>query len=254
MSNNICLFQFGDGKMVKNLFSMIKDVIDDIMIIVTKNEIKIINMNKEEDILVDITLEVVNLEEFNVEKDKIMFCVDSHVLYKVLNFCENKKPVLFYIKENDFENGMVKFLHVKIDENLSCIKTIENEVEIHCEKLDYDVECKVETKVFLKKLRNVLLNADTLNLCYRNSLLTMINDNEFVKINNKIENDVILCKNNDNYEEKFLSKNIKTLLKVVSFSESLVLCLLEKSPLLVEIDLFDIGSLCLYFKTIMQSE
>ena len=249
MSKLITSFQFANGKLLKNLINMVKDVVNDIQFLVVNSRIQILNMNPSEDVLIDVIIQPSKLESFELNREKIIFCIDSSILYKILNYCENKKPVLFYINEDDFYEGIVNFVNIKIDGNVSKIKTIENQMEIDCEKLDYDIELQVKTKVFLKNIRMMVNNAESIKLDFNKKQLKMQNSNESVDIENVVENEIVLLKNNDCYVEEFLSKNMKILLKLCFFSEYLVLCFLKNSPLLIEINLFDFGNISLYFKS-----
>ena len=249
MSKMITSFQFANGKMLKNLINLVKDVVNDIQFLVVKSRIQILNMNQNEDVLLDVVIKPSKIEAFELNREKILFCVDSTLLYKILNYCENKKPVLFFINEDDFYEGIVNFVNIKIDGNVSKLKTIENQMEIECEKLNYDIELQVKTKVFLKNLRMMVNNAETINLDFKKKQFVLKNNNESVNIENVIENEIVLLKNIDVYNEDFLSKNLKILLKLSSFSNELVLCFLKDSPLLIEINIFDFGNLSLYFKS-----
>ena len=248
--SNICKFQFKDGKAVKQLFSMLKDVLDDVMFCITSNKIQVMNMNGDEDILIDLTIEVDKLDVFELKKDKILFSVDCNLLYKILNYCESKKPVEFFIKDDHYMDGVVTFLNIKLSNDISnyCLKTVENNVEIVCDKLDYIHECMVDSKLLVKKLRCCLFNADVVEFTYRDNEFFIENTNEYVKIRNKIENKPMLSQNHDEYNEQFLSKNLKIITKMSSFSETIDFCFLPDSPLLLELPVYDFGSLNVYFK------
>ena len=253
--SNICNFQFKDGKSLKSIFSMLKDVIDDVMFCVTQDKIQIMNMNNDEDVLIDLSIDVGKIDVFELKKDKILFSVDCNLLYKILNYCESKKPVQFYIKDEHYSDGIITFVNIKLGDDVSnyCLKTVENNVEIVCDKLDYMNECVVDSKLLVKKLRCCLFNADIVKFSYENGDFFIENTNEYVKIRNQIENKPMLCQNHNEYSEHFLSKNLKIITKMSSFSETIDFCFLANSPLLLELNVFDFGFLNVFFKP-MQDE
>ena len=249
MSKMVTSFCFENGKMFKNLINSVKDIITDLQFSVSQNQIRILNLNSNEDVLIDIVIESSNLEDFELNRDKIIFCLDSGLLYKILNYCENKKPLTIYITEDDFHEGKVNFINIKIDGNVSKLKTIENQLEIECEKMDYDLILQVDTKVFLKNLKMIVDNAEFIVFDFHKKVFLMNNYNDSVEIENVIDNEIMEISDDFSYRSSFLSKNLKRLLKVNSFCDEMQISFIKNSPLFFQVEIFDLGILCFYFKS-----
>jgi proliferating cell nuclear antigen len=114
-SNNILTIQTIQISAIKTLMTALKDILLETNITITKQGIKIINMDKSHTILAHLNLYSENFETYDCKMDKIIIGVNMMHLYKLINTIDNDDTLTIYIEEDDYNDGIVKFLGLKFE-------------------------------------------------------------------------------------------------------------------------------------------
>jgi len=115
MTNNILTIQTIQIGAIKTLMSALKDILLETNITITKSGIKIINMDKSHTILVHLNLYAVNFETYDCKMDKIILGVNMMHLFKLINTIDSNDTLTIYIEEEDYNDGIVKYLGLKFE-------------------------------------------------------------------------------------------------------------------------------------------
>lgn len=115
MTNNILTIQTIQIGAIKTLMTALKDILLETNITITKSGIKIINMDKSHTILVHLMLYADNFETYECKMDKIIIGVNMMHLFKLINTIDSNDTLTIYIEEDDFNDGIVKYLGLKFE-------------------------------------------------------------------------------------------------------------------------------------------
>ena len=115
MTNNILTIQTIQIGAIKTLMTALKDILLETNITITKTGIKIINMDKSHTILAHLNLYAKNFETYDCKIDKIVIGVNMMHLFKLINTIDNNDTLTIYIEEDDYNDGIVKYLGLKFD-------------------------------------------------------------------------------------------------------------------------------------------
>jgi proliferating cell nuclear antigen PCNA len=113
----------------------LKDILLDTNIYFTPNGLFIINMDKSHNILVHLDLPAANFEFYECKRDKIIIGVNVVYLFKLINTIDNDDTLTIYIKNEDYNEGIVEHLSLlfengKIKQSkIQTLKLIEPEQE-----------------------------------------------------------------------------------------------------------------------------
>ena len=99
----------------RTLMTALKDILLEANIVFTPAGISIINMDKSHTVLVNMTLEASNFEEFQCDHPKIVIGVNMIHLFKLINTIDNDDTLSIFIDEKDYSEGIVTYLGLKFD-------------------------------------------------------------------------------------------------------------------------------------------
>lgn len=108
---------------IKTLFEVLKEVLTDLNLIVTKNKIKIVALNNTETYLIHVKLISEAFEYFfcsKTEEDPLILGIHTDNIYKIIKTIKHDETISFYVtkkdpyhlfikKENNTRNSIVKF-------------------------------------------------------------------------------------------------------------------------------------------------
>jgi proliferating cell nuclear antigen len=100
---------------IKSLFTSIKDILTDATITFTKDCMKIINLDKSNTILINVTLHAKRFEKYVCKKDKIIVCANTLHLFKLISTISNDDTLCIYIENSDYHDGIVTHLGLQYD-------------------------------------------------------------------------------------------------------------------------------------------
>lgn len=115
MTNNILTIQTIQIGAIKTLMTALKDILLETNITINKTGIKIINMDKSHTILAHLNLYANNFETYECKMDKIIIGVNMMHLFKLINTIDNNDTLTIYIEEDDYNDGIVKYLGLKFE-------------------------------------------------------------------------------------------------------------------------------------------
>jgi proliferating cell nuclear antigen len=86
----------------RTLMTALKDILLESNIVFTPEGIGIINMDKSHTVLVNLSLEAENFEEFTCRYPKITIGVNMFHLFKLINTIDNDDTLTIFVDEKDY--------------------------------------------------------------------------------------------------------------------------------------------------------
>ena len=97
------------------LMTALKDILLETNIVFQPDGIRIVNMDKSHTILVHLFLSASNFEVFECKKSKIIIGVNMVHMFKVINTIDNDDTLTLYIRNCDYDDGIVQHLSFKFE-------------------------------------------------------------------------------------------------------------------------------------------
>ena len=97
------------------LMTALKDILLETNIVFQPDGIRIVNMDKSHTILVHLFLAASNFEVFECKKNKIVIGVNMIHMFKVINTIDNDDTLTLYIRNCDYDDGIVQHLSFKFE-------------------------------------------------------------------------------------------------------------------------------------------
>jgi proliferating cell nuclear antigen len=113
--NNVLTIKTVQVQPIKNLVVALKDIIPDSTISFTAEGLKILNFDKTHTIFVNVNLYANRFEEFICIPEKIIICLNTQHLLKVINNMSNDDILTIYIEKDDYRDGIVSDLGLQYD-------------------------------------------------------------------------------------------------------------------------------------------
>jgi proliferating cell nuclear antigen len=113
--NNVLTIKTVQLQPIRNLIIALKDILTDATITFTSEGLKILNFDKTHTIFVNVNLYANQFEEFICIPDKIIICVNTHHLFKVISTMSNDDILTIYIEKDDYHDGIVSELGLQYD-------------------------------------------------------------------------------------------------------------------------------------------
>ena len=113
-SKNILQIQTVQIAPFRTLMTALKDILLETNISFTPEGIKIINMDKSHTILAHLSLHAKNFEHYECSQPKIVIGVNMFHLFKLINTIDNDDTLTIYIEEDDYTEGIVQYLGLKL--------------------------------------------------------------------------------------------------------------------------------------------
>ena len=114
-SNNVLTIKTVQIQPIRNVIAALKETLTDATITFTKHGLKIINFDNSHTILVNVELNAKNFEFYHCEPDKIIVCVNTQQLSKVISSMSNDDTLTIYIDKSDYHDGIVSHLGLQYD-------------------------------------------------------------------------------------------------------------------------------------------
>jgi proliferating cell nuclear antigen len=113
--NNVLTIKTVQIQPIRNTITAIKDILTDATITFTPEGMKIINFDKTHTILVDVVLHSKNFEQYVCHPEKIIVCVNTLHLFRLISTMSNDDTLSMYIEKNDYHDGIVSHLGLQYD-------------------------------------------------------------------------------------------------------------------------------------------
>lgn len=97
------------------LMTALKDILLETNIVFQPDGIRIVNMDKSHTILVHLFLASSNFEVFECKRNKIVIGVNMIHMFKVINTIDNDDTLTLYIRNCDYDDGIVQHLSFKFE-------------------------------------------------------------------------------------------------------------------------------------------
>ena len=92
----------------------LKDILLETNITFQPDGMRIINMDKSHTILAHLFLDANKFEHYFCKYPKIVIGVNMFQLFKLINSIDNDDTLTIYIEENEYSDGIVSYLGLKI--------------------------------------------------------------------------------------------------------------------------------------------
>lgn len=99
----------------RTLMTALKDILLETNIIFQSEGIRIVAMDKSHTILVHLYLKAANFELYECKQPKIVIGVNMSHLFKLINTIDNDDTLTMYIRNIDYNDGIVKHLSLKFE-------------------------------------------------------------------------------------------------------------------------------------------
>jgi proliferating cell nuclear antigen len=162
-SNNVLTIKTVQIQPIRNVIAALKETLTDATITFTKHGLKIINFDNSHTILVNVELNAKNFEFYHCEPDKIIVCVNTQQLSKVISSMSNDDTLTIYIDRVSYNGGIVTDLGFQYvngnikqsyDHKLRLMNTDVDEFGFP-EKIDYPTIIRMPTTDFQKIVRDM---------------------------------------------------------------------------------------------------
>lgn len=236
-------------KSFKSLLSIIKDIMIDITLIITKEGINVTSLDETRNILVHIDLLSENFNDYICLVDKLMITTGSQNLYRIVSKISNKSTLNICIKEEDYSDFNIHFLSLNVNNTLFRIRLNENPC----------TEFEIPTKMEKKHKTSIKINSEDIFHVVKN--MESISDN--VEIHTEI--DQINFNANGQYAESHVSfpchsisiemnktiipiSVLKLFTKSVNLTNDVLIEYGNGIPFLLSYKINDLGNFTFYYK------
>lgn len=247
---NISTVQSGAFKI---LINGISKIIDKGKLIFTEEHIKMLETNKENDILIHIKLYSENFEEYFI-KEKKEINIDFKILQKITKNIKNSEIIRILYNENDTfwtlkmsdpEKGIINSYKINL------IQYENNQINIPSTKFNF--ELSLSTTSFKELLnQSKFISSDKINVSYDDISL------KFIFKNKDIEKEVLIQENKDNMyigfnsgseliEGDFDYKNILKCCEFTNLCNMLNIYLKKDFPIVLKYNISNLGDIKLLF-------
>lgn len=158
---------------IRNIIMSIKDILIDATITFTKEGMKILNLDKSKTILVNVVLHADKFEYYMCKPEKIVVCVTTVHLFKVINAMSNDDALMIYIENKDYDDGIVSYLSFQYDngdirqcstQKLRLIEPDLNDVDMEIPDVKYSSVITMPTMDFQKIVRDMVAISDRIEI------------------------------------------------------------------------------------------
>ena len=112
IENNVLTMQTIQIAPIRNLYSALMELVPEVSMIIDKNDMKIINFDKNHTTLVAVRIK---FEKHECVPDKIVICANSLHLFKLISNTSNDDLFSMYIDREDYHDGSVSHLGLQYD-------------------------------------------------------------------------------------------------------------------------------------------
>lgn len=158
---------------VKTAFEVLKDILNDVNIVFTKDSIRITTLDTARSALVDVTLESENFEEYEYTCDKNQIVVGINVtnMFKLLKTITNNDTLSISINDTEFLNILIsnsskkcstsfKLKMLDISEDIIELPDVDMSVITTIQSIDFQRLCRdmgnVGSEIEIKRFKNIL--------------------------------------------------------------------------------------------------
>lgn len=136
--NNVLLIKTVQIAPFRTLMTALKDILVETNITFQEDGIRIINMDKSHTILVHLHLDASNFEHYYCKFPKIIIGVNMFHMFKLINSIDNDDTLTFFIENEHYSDGVVKFLGMKFENGniMQCKTQYLRLIEPDTEELD----------------------------------------------------------------------------------------------------------------------
>jgi proliferating cell nuclear antigen len=144
------------------LITALKDILTDATITFTSAGLKILNFDKTQTIFVNVNLYAEKFEEFVCVPEKIIICVNTDHLYKLIQVMSDDDTISIYIESSDYHDGIVDYLSFQYDnpeikqrytQKLRLLETDMEDIELP--DINYQTIINLQTNYFQKMIRDL---------------------------------------------------------------------------------------------------
>lgn len=91
---------------IKSLFEVLKDVLIELNLVITKDKIKIVSLSNKEDCLIHVRLDASSFEYFHCDRtdsNPLVLGVHTDNLYKIIKTIKHDETISFFVSDKEFE-------------------------------------------------------------------------------------------------------------------------------------------------------
>jgi proliferating cell nuclear antigen len=243
------------------MIAALKETLTDATITFTKHGLKIINFDNSHTILVNVELNEKNFEHFYCEPDKIIVCVNTQQLTKVISSISNDDTLTIYIDRVSYNGGIVtdlgfQYINGNIkqlyDHKLRLMNTDVEEFTFPS-NIDYPTVIRMPTNDFQKIVRDMNALSGRMEIKSVGSELIFFSEGPFAKCHvsrSESDSNLDFTKMSDAsvvIQGEFSLKSLSHVTKCTPLCSHLEIQLDNMYPLIVKYDVASLGhiQLCL---------
>lgn len=240
----------------RTLMMALKDILIETNITFTKNEIKIINMDKSHTILAHLYLDGDKFEHFYCKYPKIIIGVNMMHLFKIINTVDNEDTLTLYIDEKHYSSGTVNYLGLKFENGTikQCknhlLKLIEPETEeLEIPEVAFSSIINIPSTDFQKIIRDLTGMSDRLEIKSVGNELIFKCNGPFasceIRRSESCGNMEIVQKNGESkvIQGEFSLKNLSYFIKCTNLCNTIEMYLENDLPLVVKYSVASLGEI-----------
>ena len=234
-------------KSFKSLLSILKDLMIDLTLIITKESINITSFDESKNVLVHIELLSENFNDYVCLVEKLIVTTGSQNFYKIISKISNKSTLNMCIKNEDYQDSNVQFFTLVVDNTFIKLKLNENPNEFEPPLI---ME-KHKTR-FLMRSEDIFYVVKNMEIISENiEIKVQINQITFTSVGQYAESQVSFGNHSRSIEMDKITIPIsilKSFTKSVNLSDQLIIQFGHGIPFSISYKKNDLGKLSFYYK------
>jgi proliferating cell nuclear antigen len=256
-NDSVLLIKTIQVQAIRVLFTTLKDILCDATITFTNRGIKILNMDKNRTILVNLHLYSDKFQIYKCTEEKIIICVNVSYLNKLISM-SNDDVLSIYIDKNSYNDGIVTELGLQYENSkkkqITChqLRLIDPDTEeYNIPDLQYSSIINLPTSDFQKIIRDLNAIADrveiksvgnefifSVNGTYAKSYISRSSSDENMSFIQKPDDSVVI-------QGIFSLKSLMNITKCTQLCANLEIYLGNDLPLTIKYEVADLGEISL---------
>lgn len=248
---------------IRSLITALKDILNETNIVIKKDCLKIVTMDKTHTILVHLQLNAKEFEFYECKKETIVIGVNMGTLFKIISMIENNDTLTIFIDKSDYNEGVVsnlsfKFQNGEINQiyiNKMALVDLDNDIPIYPD-VTYSSIISLPASDFQKIIRNFSSFSDrdrveiksVGNQLIFKSVGSSVNS-ELIRDSTSNESSMTIVKTQDKttvIQGIFSLKTLSLFVKCTNLCQSIELYLDNDLPLVVKYNVASLGEIKLH--------
>jgi len=256
-NDSVLLIKTIQVQAIRVLFTTLKDILSDATISFNERGIKIVNMDKNRTILVNLHLYADKFQIYKCNKENIIICVNVSHLNKLISM-SNDDVLSIYIDKNSYNDGIVNELGLQYENSKKKqitshqLRLIDPDIEEYdIPDLEYSSIINLPTADFQKIIRDLNAIADRVEIkSVGNEFIFSVNGTyakSYISRSSSDDNMSFIQKPDDSVvvQGVFSLKSLMNITKCTQLCANLEIYLGNNLPLTIKYEVADLGEISL---------